>query len=911
MTQAGPQTHAARRALEIAFAALDQPDAVRHAWARAECGDDAALAAEVEALLDADLADEPRLDSPALNEDLADARIGSRIGRYRISARIGTGGMGVVYHAEPEEGVARQPVALKLIKRGMDSEEILRRFMREREILGRLEHPHIARLLDGGMTDDGSPWFALELVQGEPLTRYCDQHQLSLAQRIGLFLQVCEAVEYAHRNLVIHRDLKPGNVLVTPDAQVKLLDFGIARLVDTEPAQATRTRAVVLTPEYSAPEQFERGHITTQTDVYQLGVLLGELLSGQRPARPGASAMTQGSERLFSSLSARSTEQDPELLSRAQARAISVRGLVRALRGDLDRIVRKAIHTEPERRYASAFALAEDLRRYLGGRPVLAMGDSLGYWLGKFVQRNRWGVAGLLTILVSVAVGWITTAREAERLRIALDQSSAMQTLLEEVFLGADPWEAKGVDTLASDLLRATEEKLQTQLHLSPALASDLWFKIGSVHVELLQDAAAKHAMQRSIEAADAALSCAGTDCVGVDGTHLHIQQTKARARLAHLRLVESPSDAVAMQELQAAIDTLRKFGAAVASDLADALIMKVHILIALDVREGVREASEEALAITEREYGADADETLRKRAAHSVVLRQLGFNAESLAHAEQAYQQLWKRPGKIALPLRMLVAKQFGGALSAVGRQGEAESVLTAALAEGAEHDTAVAISQGGLWWELTNLRYALGNYQGSADAARQFLATGSRLSDAERAYGRNALGHALLAAGDAAAAWTEYTAARTSLCAVDASAFPCLIVTTNLVDVLQKQQRWTDARQQLDALASIAEGHKGRLALRIHLLEARQHLGIGNIAEAALSLAASRTAGAEIANEEDRIAWILLDAHIARARKKHAEALRLYDDVVAYYQSKGNAAAPALRSAREAIQSLRGEGK
>lgn len=271
-----------RRALAIVAQALELPQPQHVAWALAQCAEDAALQAEVHKLLAADQADEPRIDASQATETPDDPRIGTRIERYRIVARIGSGGMGVVYRADPEEGVARLPVALKLIKRGMDSDDIVRRFIRERAILARLEHPNITRLLDGGLTDDGRPWFALELVDGEPLLGYCDRLQLGIDARIDLFLQVCDAVEYAHRNLVIHRDLKPGNVLVTQDGGVKLLDFGIAKLIETDDAGATQTRALMMTPEYAAPEQSSGGPITTQTDVYQLGLMLAELLSGHR-----------------------------------------------------------------------------------------------------------------------------------------------------------------------------------------------------------------------------------------------------------------------------------------------------------------------------------------------------------------------------------------------------------------------------------------------------------------------------------------------------------------------------------------------------------------------------------------------------------------------------------------------------
>ena len=275
-------TERMRRALEIACAALDEPELERADWAQAQCGEDATLRMDVLALLEADQSPDQLLCRRDERTEERDPWPGRLVGRYRIGERIGSGGMGTVYRAEPESGVARRAVALKLIKRGMDSEEILRRFLREREILARLGHPNIAQLLDGGMTSDERPWFAMELVEGEPLVAWCDRRHLFLRERVELMLQICAAVSYAHQNLVVHRDLKPNNVLVTSQGQVKLLDFGIAKLLDDDGEAATRSMLAPMTPEYAAPEQLQRGPITTQTDVYLLGLLMYELLTGLR-----------------------------------------------------------------------------------------------------------------------------------------------------------------------------------------------------------------------------------------------------------------------------------------------------------------------------------------------------------------------------------------------------------------------------------------------------------------------------------------------------------------------------------------------------------------------------------------------------------------------------------------------------
>jgi len=284
------------RAWQLLRAALDLPRSEREGFAQQACGQDQALYAEVHTLLRQDIDEDSlldaRLDPARILEPTGDPAIGSIIGSYRPLAELGRGGMGTIYRAERIGGVARHHVALKLIKRGMDSEEIVRRFVREREILAQLKHPHIAQLIDGGISEGGRVWFAMELVDGAPITIWCDTQRLTLSQRIERFLAVCSAVQYAHRNLIVHRDLKPGNILVSAEGEVKLLDFGIAKLLDDgqRNAEATRSQVKFLTPQFAAPEQFRGGAITTATDVYQLGLILYELLSGQRAMRPAADA---------------------------------------------------------------------------------------------------------------------------------------------------------------------------------------------------------------------------------------------------------------------------------------------------------------------------------------------------------------------------------------------------------------------------------------------------------------------------------------------------------------------------------------------------------------------------------------------------------------------------------------------
>ena len=325
-----------------------------------------------------------------------------RAGPYRIAGLLGSGGMADVYAAERDDGAFDQRAAIKVLRRGLDTADILARFLRERRILARLEHPAIARLLDGGALGDGRPYLVMERVDGRPIHLYAEENALSVEERLRLLLAACDAVGYAHRNLVVHRDLKPSNVLVSAGGEVKLLDFGIAKLLGPDLGGAQTVREVrVLTPAYAAPEQLAGEPTTTATDVWGLGALAFELLVGEPPLARLASSRSGDPPAL-------ATEPPPRASSRVlELSAASVEGRRRAarLRGDLDTILEKALAVDPARRYLSAEALAEDLRRHLDGRPVRARPASLGYRAGKFLRRHRAGVAAALLGVGSLAIG--------------------------------------------------------------------------------------------------------------------------------------------------------------------------------------------------------------------------------------------------------------------------------------------------------------------------------------------------------------------------------------------------------------------------------------------------------------------------------------------------------------------------
>jgi non-specific serine/threonine protein kinase/serine/threonine-protein kinase len=370
------------------------------------CAEDADLRAEVDLLLahqvdtNVDVMEACAVDAARLRVDaFTAAKPGARIGVYKVLREIGHGGMGTVYLAERDDEQYRQQVAIKLINPGLGGELIRRRFRNEMQILADLNHPNIARLFDGGETADGVPYLVMEYVAGSPINDYCDGHDLSIEQRLKLFSTVCDAVQYAHQHLVIHRDIKPGNILVTSEGLPKLVDFGIAKLLsgDTSTPEANMTAMPFMTPEYASPEQVRGGSVTTATDVYSLGVVLYELLSGRSPYRL--------TSRVPHELAQAICEQNPVRPSTMRA--------PKRLHSDLDNIVLMAMRKEPERRYGTAQQLAEDIQRHLDGRPVRARHDTFSYRAGKFIRRQKVAVTAAALIVVTLLAGIITTTWQA------------------------------------------------------------------------------------------------------------------------------------------------------------------------------------------------------------------------------------------------------------------------------------------------------------------------------------------------------------------------------------------------------------------------------------------------------------------------------------------------------------------
>ncbi len=493
---------------ELFEAARERDPTTRDAFLKECCADDPALLDEVQSLLQAHDAEGlveramDRLNTSLHRRSSPDSLEGRYLGPYELIDELGHGGMGRVFLARRADGQFDQQVALKWLGVAFPSPEATERFLAERQILATLKHPNIAQLLDGGVTEAGQPYFVMEVVEGQRIDTYCNAHQLSLRERLRLVLDVCDAVQYAHQKLVVHRDLKPANILVTEERQVKLLDFGIAKLLDPEAMRVravphTRTGWLPMTPAYASPEQVRGTDITTASDIYQLGIVLYELLTGRRPYSVEDQAPSEV-ERII-------CEEDPAPPSVAATRSDDESGagpspaeLRKTLRGDLDTIVMKALRKEPDRRYDSADQLADDLRRFLEGRPVSAHPNSWTYRAGKFARRHRGGVAAAAVIVLLLIGYGVTITWHSQRTQAALDRaqheaqkSEQVTDFLVGLFERADPYQAAGSAAHLSDTLTTRElldqgaARARQQLSDQPEVQATMMYTLGRIYRRL------------------------------------------------------------------------------------------------------------------------------------------------------------------------------------------------------------------------------------------------------------------------------------------------------------------------------------------------------------------------------------------------------------------------------------------
>jgi serine/threonine-protein kinase len=499
MSTAQP-TERLRRLRELFDGAMDLATSERSAWLAHQTQGDDDLRAEVESLITISETGGARLEDGAaafIGAIRHDASLeGQRLGAYHVLRRVGAGGMGSVYEAVRADDQYHKRVAIKVVGQGVAPEVSLLRFRRERQILANLAHPNIATLLDGGVTPDDRPFLVMEYVEGEPITKWCDARRLGIRQRLELLTQVCAAASHAHKNLVVHRDIKPANILVTATGTVKLLDFGIAKLITPDETDdqmpVTRAETRVFTPEYASPEQIAGAVLSTASDVYSLGVVLYEMLAGRRPFTSRMPSELERAIRAGDMLPPSGVVTDDAARNRNEADAAR---LAEELRGDLDLIALTALRAEPEQRYASVDALADDLRRYLDGFPISARRDSRRYRLAKFVRRNRAMVLAAALAIAAVLGGAVVSLFQAREARVERDRARFEQRRAAQVaaflqgLLGASeqtwfsPTRIAATNPTVAQALDSAARRLPRELSAEPLIRASLHRTIGRAYL--------------------------------------------------------------------------------------------------------------------------------------------------------------------------------------------------------------------------------------------------------------------------------------------------------------------------------------------------------------------------------------------------------------------------------------------
>lgn len=486
----------------------------RELFLNQKCGDDIELKKEILSLINSfdsikDFLEEPLTIVEQNKSSFTDPYIGKQIGNYVIDGEAGVGGMGIVYTGKRNDKEFEQKVAIKILKHGITSEYLLKRFQIERQTLANLQHPNIARLLDGGRTADGLPYLVMEFIDGIPITEYCNQKKLSNEEKLKLFREVCSAVQYAHQNLIIHRDLKPGNILVTKDGYPKLLDFGIVKLIDQEFSESdeglTRPGIWHLTPEYASPEQIKGEKITTASDIYSLGVLLYQILTGFQPYKISNNSPTSISKIITDEIILKPSEKLKQTTSLADESKILLEKNYKNLKGDLDNIVLKAMHKDPTRRYVSVEQLSEDIRRYLVGLPVLAEKDTAGYRLKKFIQRHKVGFVssvGFIVFLKASLIAIILQANiattERDNAKLEAQKVETVNKFLQDMLSSVDPTEI-GRDVKVYDVLRRSAINVEKGFKDQPGIEAAIQKTIGRTLTNLGEYDEAKPHLERSL----------------------------------------------------------------------------------------------------------------------------------------------------------------------------------------------------------------------------------------------------------------------------------------------------------------------------------------------------------------------------------------------------------------------------
>jgi serine/threonine-protein kinase len=748
----GQQPDRWRQVEAIFQAAMDTAPGRRAEYVAGACGDDAELRREVESLLQSAAETVGFLVNPiqAAAQAVADQppMAGRRIGPYEILRPLGEGGMGSVFLAARADEHYERQVAIKLMHSALGASESMQaRFRAERQILANLDHPNIARLLDGGVTSLGGPagsqsvpYLVMEYVDGAAIDQYCQRRRLSIEERLRLFLVVCAAVEYAHNNLVVHRDIKPANILVTNAGVPKLLDFGIAKLLDPEFGDdaAVRTRASerLMTPEYASPEQIRGEAVTTSTDVHALGVLLYELLTAQRPFRVATKSPLEVALLIC--------EQEPKLPSVVAAASEETAADARQLKGDLDNIVLMAMRKEPSRRYASVAQMAADVRAYLEGYPLIARTDRWGYRSQKFVRRHRFGVtAGVAAVLalVGFAIAMGVLAKRATREQeIAQRQAQ----FLSDMFQASTPEQARGRTISARDLLDRGAQRVNHQFAAQPEVRAYLLESIASAYRSLgVLDEAEKLA-QQSYDLKvrlNGAMSPANASVLDLLATMIRLQGQYQRAEPLFRRLLATQRKALGENSL----DT-----ANAQADLGECLY--------LENKDAEAETNLRAALTIQQRHGADLGSGTRNYLA--LVLERKGEYPEAKTLLREA-AEIEKRTLGTDSPDHARTLHNLASAYLDSGDLVNAEQMLREALAIrrkvlGNDHPD--------LMYGLNNLSVVLltkGDWAGSEQFAREGLSLTQRVLAPDNpgiAAAHNGLARVLEAQGKLDAAAQEY---------------------------------------------------------------------------------------------------------------------------------------------------------
>jgi len=754
--------------------ALDLPVGERDRWIERLGADDAAFKPRLRALLahaagtsvDRLLQTLPKIETDAFAGRPADSdeasEPGQRVGPYRLLRQIGEGGMASVWLAERTDLLQGRRVALKLPHGAWRGAAWAARLEREREILATLAHPNIARLYDAGVSDSGQPYLALEYVEGRCIDVHCRERALALQERLRLFLQVARAVAHAHAKLVVHRDLKPSNILVTADGDVRLLDFGIAKLLEAGAQQTALTQqgGAALTPEYASPEQISGQAIGTASDIYSLGVVLHELLSGQRPYKVARQSRAALEEAVLHAEPARPSN----MVAQRQQR--------KALRGDLDAIVLKALKKQPEQRYGTVEALADDIQRHLDQLPVMARPDSKAYRVRKFAARNRLAAGAAAAVLAAVTLGGGIAVWQAHTAREEQQKAEEVKQFLASILSEADPWESRGKSSSVAELLQQARQQIDAKFAARPPLQVELLNIVGMGLLHHRDLAGAQAALQQAARTADQHLA---PD---------HPQRLRARIYIAELHL-ERGQPAMARSELTLVLPALRAGG----GDPAD-LVTALSDLCTAAINEG---RYDDAVATAE-EGDRHARSRLGERhpltagVAVTLGLAHLyaGHHDLALQAAERGHRLTYAVYGHAAKrPQTIEATDVYARALAGVGRLQPGVEMLERALSDAAELAGPSSLVVGLLKWKLASLQVRFGQIRQAlvhSDDGLRLIAQYDGPNSIRHARALGVRGSALLAARDPRAAGVLSDALRRLEPALGADSAETLGVRTRL---------------------------------------------------------------------------------------------------------------------------------